>query len=87
PMDAWMQKLEATFTTIDIALSGGESTKQATNRALSLIQDVLQLNTTTTLIVTHGNLLTLILTHCDHTIGLNEWRTLTNPDSYEITID
>ena len=83
-MDA---KLESTFTNIDIAFSGGESTKQATDRAISLIQDVLQLNHTTTLLVTHGNLLTLILKHFNHTIGFNEWRTLTNPDIYEITID
>ncbi|HDV8360159.1 MULTISPECIES: histidine phosphatase family protein [Bacillus] len=87
PMDDWMQKLESTFTNIDIAFSGGESTKQATDRAISLIQDVLQLNHTTTLLVTHGNLLTLILKHFDHTIGFNEWRTLTNPDIYEITIN
>lgn len=31
-MDDWMQKLESTFTNIDIAFSGGESTKQATDR-------------------------------------------------------
>ncbi|MFC9417974.1 histidine phosphatase family protein [Bacillus mobilis] len=87
PMDDWLQKLESTFTNIDIAFSGGESTKQATDRAISLIQDVLQLNHTTTLLVTHGNLLTLILKHFDHTIGFNEWRALTNPDVYEIVID
>lgn len=87
PMDDWLQKLESTFTNIDIAFSGGESSKQATDRAISLIQDVLQLNHTTTLLVTHGNLLTLILKHFDHTIGFNEWRALTNPDVYEIVID
>ena len=86
-MDDWMQKLESTFTNIDIAFSGGESTKQATDRAISLIEDVLKLNHTTILLVTHGNLLTLILKHFDHTIGFHEWRTLTNPDMYEITID
>ncbi|MBE3644265.1 histidine phosphatase family protein [Bacillus cereus] len=87
PMDDWMQKLESTFTNIDIAFSGGESTKQAMDRSISLIEDVLKLDYTTTLLVTHGNLLTLILRHFDHTIGFNEWRTLTNPDMYEITID
>ncbi|PEC84008.1 histidine phosphatase family protein [Bacillus cereus] len=87
PMDDWMQKLESTFTNIDIAFSGGESTKQATDRAISLIQDVLKLTHTTTLLVTHGNLLTLILRHFDQTIGFNEWRALTNPDIYEITIN
>ncbi|TKI15461.1 histidine phosphatase family protein [Bacillus wiedmannii] len=87
PMDDWLQKLESTFTNIDIAFSGGESTKQATDRAISLIQDVLKLNHTTTLLVTHGNLLTLILKHFDHTIGFIEWRALTNPDICEITLD
>lgn len=87
PMDDWMQKLESTFTNIDIAFSGGESTKQATDRAISLIQHVLKLNYTTTLLVTHGNLLTLILKYFDHTIGFHEWKALTNPDVYEIVID
>ncbi|MFF1991243.1 histidine phosphatase family protein [Bacillus mycoides] len=86
-MDDWMQKLESTFTNIDIAFSGGESTKQATDRAISLIQEVLKLEHDTTLLVTHGNLLTLILKHFDHTIGFDEWKTLTNPDIYEITLD
>lgn len=81
-----MQKLESTYK-YRYCLSGGESTKQATERAISLIQDVLKLNRTTTLLVTHGNLLTLILKHFDHTIGFNEWRALTNPDVYEIIID
>lgn len=80
-------KLESTFTNIDIAFSGGESTKQATDRAISLIQHVLKLNYTTTLLVTHGNLLTLILKYFDHTIGFHEWKALTNPDVYEIVID
>lgn len=87
PMDDWLQKLESTFTNIDIAFSGGESTKQAMDRTISLIQEVLKLEHDTTLLVTHGNLLTLILKHFDHTIGFDEWKTLTNPDIYEITLD
>ncbi|PFJ12792.1 histidine phosphatase family protein [Bacillus cereus] len=87
PMNDWMQKLEYTFTNIDIAYSGGESTKQAMDRAISLIQDALKLDHTTTLLVTHGNLLTLILKHFDYMIGFNEWHCLTNPDIYEITIN
>ena len=79
--------LESTFTNIDIAFSGGESTKQATDRAISLIQDILKLEHDTTLLVTHGNLLTLILRHFDPSIGFHEWKTLTNPDIYEITLN
>ncbi|MGE7882989.1 histidine phosphatase family protein [Bacillus sp. NPDC094077] len=87
PMDDWMQKLEYTFTNIDIAYSGGESTKQAMHRAISLIKEVLEQSHETILLVTHGNLLTLILKHFNNSIGFNEWKTLTNPDVYEITID
>ncbi|HDR7621338.1 TPA: histidine phosphatase family protein [Bacillus mycoides] len=86
-MDDWLQKLEYTFTNIDIAFSGGESTKQAMDRPISLIQEVLKLEHDTTLLVTHGNLLTLILKHFNHTIGFDTWKTLTNPDIYEITLD
>ncbi|MBY0599949.1 histidine phosphatase family protein [Bacillus bingmayongensis] len=87
PMEDWLQKLEHTFTNIDIAFSGGESTKQAMDRAASLIQDVLKQEHHVTLLVTHGNLLTLILKYFNDQIGFQEWKSLSNPDIYEITID
>lgn len=87
PMEDWLQKLEYTFTNIDIAFLGGESTKQAMDRVASLIQDILQQEHQVTLLVTHGNLLTLILKYFDNRIGFLEWKNLSNPDIYEITID
>ncbi|MEY8350729.1 histidine phosphatase family protein [Bacillus cereus] len=87
PLEDWLSKLEYTFTNIDIAFSGGESTKQAMNRATSLIQAILQQEQQVTLLVTHGNLLTLILKYFDDQIGFKEWQNLSNPDVYEITID
>ncbi|KFN02414.1 histidine phosphatase family protein [Bacillus clarus] len=86
-MDDWLQKLEYTFTHIDISFSGGESTKQAMDRAISLVQEILKQNHKTILLVTHGNLLTLILKYFDDQIGFKEWKNLNNPDVYEITID
>ncbi|PEI39544.1 histidine phosphatase family protein [Bacillus pseudomycoides] len=87
PMKDWLQKLEYTFTNIDIAFLGGESTKQAMDRVASLVQDILQQEHQVTLLVTHGNLLTLILKYFDNRIGFLEWKNLSNPDIYEITID
>ncbi|HEK9102855.1 histidine phosphatase family protein [Bacillus pfraonensis] len=87
PMEDWLNKLEHTFTNIDIAFSGGESTKQAMNRVASLIQNVLNQEQQVTLLVTHGNLLTLLLKYFDNRIGFLEWKSLSNPDVYEITID
>lgn len=87
PMEDWLQKLEYTFTNIDISFLGGESTKQAMDRVASLIQDILQQEHQVTLLVTHGNLLTLILKYFDNRIGFLEWKNLSNPDIYEITLD
>jgi 2,3-bisphosphoglycerate-dependent phosphoglycerate mutase len=38
-----------------------------------------------TLLVTHGNLMTLLLKHFDDRIGFAEWQRLTNPDVYRIS--
>lgn len=88
PMSNWLQMLEQTFTDIDIAFPGGESTRQATERVQSLIHSILQDDTQkVTLLVTHGNLFTLILKIFDASIGFSTWKSLSNPDVYEITIE
>ena len=88
PMDNWLQMLEQTFTEIDVAFPGGESTRQATERVQSLIHSIVQhQEQEVTLLVTHGNLFTLILKIFDNSIGFSTWKSLSNPDVYEITIE
>ncbi|MDC2865647.1 histidine phosphatase family protein [Bacillus sp. BP-3] len=88
PMSNWLQMLEQTFTETDVAFPGGESTRQATERVQSLIHSILQDDTQkVTLLVTHGNLFTLILRIFDESIGFSTWKSLSNPDVYEITIE
>ncbi|MFI8708821.1 histidine phosphatase family protein [Bacillus sp. NPDC077411] len=88
PMSNWLQMLEQTFTDIDITFPGGESTRQATERVRSLIHSILQDDTQkVTMLVTHGNLFTLILRMFDENIGFSTWKNLSNPDVYEITIE
>jgi 2,3-bisphosphoglycerate-dependent phosphoglycerate mutase len=41
---------------------------------------------TVTLLVTHGNLMTLLLKHFDQRIGFVEWQRLTNPDVYRVVL-
>ncbi|HWI60619.1 MAG TPA: hypothetical protein VNT75_02140 [Symbiobacteriaceae bacterium] len=36
-------------------------------------------------IVTHGNLMTLLLKRFDHRFGFAEWRALSNPDVYLVS--
>ncbi|MGF9965310.1 histidine phosphatase family protein [Bacillus rhizoplanae] len=88
PLDNWLQILEQTFTEIDVAFPGGESTRQATERVQPLIHNILQhQEQKVTLLVTHGNLFTLILRIFDESIGFSTWKSLSNPDIYEITIE
>ena len=37
-------------------------------------------------IVTHGNLLALLLRHFDGRVGFAAWEALTNPDVYRVTL-
>ena len=38
-----------------------------------------------TMVVTHGNLMTLLLRSVDPTVGFARWSELTNPDVYRVT--
>ncbi|MGH2316642.1 histidine phosphatase family protein [Planococcus sp. SE5232] len=78
----WMEKLEASFGDADLKLAGGESGKEATARAMEVLSEMKD----RTAAVTHGNLLGLLLKQIDKSYGFSEWKKLTNPDVYEVTI-
>lgn len=78
----WLELLEETFTDFDLKFSGGESSREATLRAIKVVEEAHD----NSIFVTHGNLMSLILKHFDDSIGFNEWKSLSNPDVYEITI-
>ncbi|MDM5187975.1 histidine phosphatase family protein [Bacillus sp. DX4.1] len=86
PITNWLDVLKQTFNDIDFFVEGGESTREATERVITLIKEEICNKEQTTLLVTHGNLMTLILRHFDQRIGFEEWASLTNPDIYKITI-
>ncbi|WP_393958958.1 histidine phosphatase family protein [Priestia megaterium] len=83
----WMEVLKRTFDDIDFKVEGGESTKEATARALELLEEVMNEKEETILFVTHGNLMTLILRYFDPKFGFDEWSRLTNPDVYQIDLE
>ena len=79
----WMTQLEQTFTDLDLKLPGGESSREATARGVEVIKEV----PNHSILVTHGNLMRLILKHFDDSFGFQEWKSLSNPDVYMLTID
>jgi 2,3-bisphosphoglycerate-dependent phosphoglycerate mutase len=77
----WMAALKSTFDDLDLSFEGGESSRAAMRRAAALIEEI---PAGVTLLVTHGNLMALLLKHFDRRIGFAEWQRLTNPDVYRV---
>lgn len=81
----WMEKLKATFLNKKLAYEGGESSAAATGRIQAVVGEVTEQHTGNTAIVTHGNLMSLLLNHYDDSFGFENWQQLSNPDVYAFT--
>ena len=82
----WKEKLYQSFLEPDMKLTGGESSFEAAQRGIAVIKDVLEREETTTLIVTHGNLMALILNDFDSSYGFETWRSLTTVSYTHLTL-
>ncbi|TWT27433.1 histidine phosphatase family protein [Planomicrobium sp. CPCC 101110] len=78
----WLERLEESFRDLDLKLSGGESGIEAMERGAA----VLEAAPDKCVLVTHGNMLGLLLKQIDADFGFEEWMKLSNPDVYEVKI-
>ncbi len=85
-MENWFECLRQTFDNFDLSFYGGESSRHAMRRAVDAIDDIQLSESKCISIVTHGNLMTLLLRHFDVRFGFDEWTRLTNPDVFLVTI-
>ena len=83
----WEYHLERSFDNFDVSLPGGESSRPAMERGLQVINEVLARDEHSTAIVTHGNLMALILKYFDDAFDFREWKSLSTPDVYCIRGD
>jgi 2,3-bisphosphoglycerate-dependent phosphoglycerate mutase len=81
-LEDWMDKLKETYEDMDLRFDGGESSQEATNRGVSLVDEIINSEANEIVIVTHGNLMSLLLKNFDPEFGFEEWRTLSNPDVF-----
>ncbi|QBD82466.1 histidine phosphatase family protein [Ktedonosporobacter rubrisoli] len=86
PLADWLGALRATFSDLDLRFVGGESSREATARAVAAVTDILQQPCQVSVLVSHGNLSTLLLKHFDQNIGFETWYHMTNPDVFRITL-
>ncbi|MGY0691717.1 histidine phosphatase family protein [Virgibacillus sp. FSP13] len=85
PIDDWLEVLEQSFVDLDFTLPGGESGNDAISRANTVLDTVFADDTASNvIIVSHGNLITLLLKQFDQTFGFEQWKALRNPDVYLI---
>jgi 2,3-bisphosphoglycerate-dependent phosphoglycerate mutase len=81
----WLAILKSSFDDLDRCFAGGESSRTAMQRAFEVVSEAMADPASTTLLATHGNLMTLLLKHFDDRIGFAHWQQLTYPDVYRIT--
>jgi 2,3-bisphosphoglycerate-dependent phosphoglycerate mutase len=82
----WLAALEATFDDLDRCFEGGESSRAAMQRAVAVVREIELHPADTIVLVTHGNLMALLLKHFDRRIGFAEWQGLSNPDVYRVVL-
>ncbi|MFP3357184.1 histidine phosphatase family protein [Planococcus sp. SIMBA_143] len=80
----WFEHLKNTFDDHELVLEGGESSRQALDR-ISQVAGELEKSGQTAAIVTHGNIMALLLSRYVEGFGFEGWRALSNPDVFILT--
>ncbi|MCT4787522.1 histidine phosphatase family protein [Exiguobacterium aestuarii] len=83
PLEDWLTPLRQSFIDPTFKLPDAESGMEATNRILQVVERA-QSQHAATVLVTHGNLLALLLQHLDPQYDFDTWRKMRNPDVYRL---
>lgn len=86
PRADWRQQLQRSFTDLDARLPGGESSREAMARVRAVVDELASQGAKCVVLVTHGNLLTLLLRSFHVAHGFDTWEGLQNPDAYRLTV-
>src|SRR5699024_3871449 len=78
----WLDHLKASFTDLDLKLAGGESSREAMCRITDVTEEAFHSEVENVIIVTHGNIMSLLLKYFDDNFGFLFWQNLTNTYVY-----
>jgi 2,3-bisphosphoglycerate-dependent phosphoglycerate mutase len=85
PWGELLRAIEKSFIDLDFALEGGESTRQAQNRAIPIIENLLEEHSGKNIVIgTHGNIMTIIMNYYDKKYGFEFWNSTSKPDIYKM---
>lgn len=83
----WRERLRDSFGDLDVRLSGGETSREATARGRAVLDEMLAGPESCTVVVTHGNMMALLLRSFDETHGYDTWAGMRNPDVYRLRLE
>lgn len=88
PMEDWLEQLERTFIERDLIFLGGESSNHALTRIRKVLDEVFENEQMEHVaIVSHGNILSLLINHYNPTFGFAQWQQMKNPDIFTLEQD
>lgn len=82
PIENWQQVIRDSFADPKTRAPGGESASEVLERSRSALNDILTQDRSLPVLVTHGNLLAILLHSINPTFGYQGWQSLTNPDVF-----
>ncbi len=82
----WHAKLQATFTDMDLKFDNGESSNEAMERIVNVVEETIKSESEHTIIVSHGNIITLLLKNYNNDVDFRFWTHLSNPDVFQLSV-
>ncbi|WP_026908651.1 histidine phosphatase family protein [Paucisalibacillus globulus] len=86
-LNDWQEKLKMSFDDLDLSYHGGESSREAMNRGIEVIRNLQEDTRENIVIITHGNLMALLLKSFQPSFGYDDWKNLSNPDVYLLELE
>jgi len=80
PIPDWRDVVRRSFGEPDFVVPGGESGRETLERGWAALEAVLDGGHELPAIVSHGQLISLVLSRIDPSFGFDGWRSLRNPD-------
>lgn len=83
----WLGKLRNTYDNHELKFDGGDPSKEAMQRIVQVVNETFEIENEKTVIVTHGNIMSLLLNYYDDRFGFGEWGRLSNPDVFVLKLE
>ena len=87
PIPNWREVVERSFVDPDHRVSGGESGAETLARGLAAISAIVSAGHRLPVVVSHGQLLSLVLHSIDPEFGYRGWQSLENPEVFLLEVD